>query len=326
MNKRERLHAAFHKQPVDRPPIALWRHFPKDDLDPEKFARRVVAFQNEYDFDLVKVTPAASYVAEMYGGVLEDAGNVEGTRRHVKRVIDRWEDWLDIQPLDRDHPVFVREREAMRRIRAGLGKDVPILQTIFSPLSCARTLAGEEFVQDVRGHPGALHRALNALGTTMERFALDSIEAGADGIFLATQVALRDLITPEESRGYGQAYNLALLNKLHGHVDFVLLHIHGENTYYEHLFKYPVQVVNWHDRRTAPTLREGKELFHGAVAGGLDETDTMPNGSPEDVAAQVRDAITQTGGTGLIIAAGCVIPITTPEANIRAARRAVDQS
>lgn len=324
MDKRERLHAAFHREPVDRPPVALWRHFPKDDLDADRLARRVVEFQNEYDFDFCKVTPAASYVAEMYGGVLEDAGNSEGTRKHVTRVINNWQDWLEIKPLERDHPVFAREREAIRQIRAGLGKDVPVLQTIFSPLSCARTLAGEEFVNDLRAHPGALHRALNALGTTMERFALDSIEAGADGIFMATQVALRDVITPEESRGFGQAYNLTLINELRGHVDFILLHIHGENSYYEHLFKYPVQVVNWHDRRTAPTLREGKALFHGAVAGGLDELGTMPNGTPEEVTAQVRDAIAQTNGTGLIVAAGCVIPITTPEANIRAARQAVE--
>lgn len=326
MNKRERLHAAFHKQAVDRPPVALWRHFPKDDLDPDKFARRVVDFQKEYDFDFVKVTPAASYVSEMYGGKLEDAGNREGTRTHVTRVINDWHDWLGIEPLERDHSVFVREREAIKQIRAGLGKDVPILQTIFSPLSCARTLASEEFVKDLRDHPGALHRALNALGTTMERFALDSIEAGADGIFLATQVATRDLITPEESRGFGQAYNLTLINELRGHVDLILLHIHGENTYYEHLFKYPVQVVNWHDRRTPPTLREGKALFHGAVAGGLDELGVMPDGTPDQVTAQVRDAIAQTEGTGLIVAAGCVIPIDTPAENIRAARQAVESS
>jgi len=323
MNKRERLYAAIAKEPVDRPPIALWRHFPGDDLDAEKFARRVVAFQKEYDFDFVKVTPAASYVAEMYGGELTDAGNREGTRKHIRRVVNDWRDWNHIKPIEMDHPVFQREREAIQLIRHALGKDTPIMQTLFSPLSCARTLAGDRLVQDLREHPGELKRALHALGTTMERFAFNSIYAGADSLFLATQVASRDVLTPEESRAFGQMYNLTLINELRGHVDFFMLHIHGENIYYEHLFKYPVQIVNWHDRKTAPTLREGKALFDGAVAGGIDEWGVLQT-TPDAITAQIQDAIQQTDGIGLIVAAGCVIPMDTPAENIRAARAAVE--
>jgi uroporphyrinogen decarboxylase len=324
MNKRERLHAAIHKQKVDRPPIALWRHFPGDDLDSEKFARRIIEFQNAYDFDFVKVTPASSYVAEMYGGELQDAVNREGTRAHVRRVINDQRDWKKIEPITTDHPVMKREHDAIRRVRAALGKDVPIMQTIFSPLSCARTLAGDRLLQDLREHPGEVMHALQHLGTTMERFAHDAVDAGADSLFLATQVASRDVLTPEESRAFGQSFNLALINHLRGHVNFILLHIHGENIYYEHLFKYPVQIVNWHDRKTAPTLKEGKALFHSAVAGGLDEWNVLATGTPEQVRAQVQDAIQQTDGIGLIVATGCVIPIDTPEQNIRAARAAVE--
>lgn len=324
MNKYERIHAAIHKQPVDRAPIALWRHFPGDDLDSEKLAQRVVDFQKQYDFDFVKVTPAASYVAEMYGGELRDAGNREGTRVHVRRVINDWRDWRKIEPIAVDHPVVLRERDAIRCIRAALGKDVPVMQTIFSPLSCARTLAGDRLIQDMREHPGEVMHALQHLGTTMERFAHASIEAGADCMFLATQVASRDVLTAEESRAFGQSYNLTLINHLHGHIDFMLLHVHGENIYYEHLFKYPVQIVNWHDRKTAPTLQKGKELFHGAVAGGIEEWNVLADGTPEQVTAQVQDAIQQTAGLGLIVAAGCVISTDTPEKNIRAARDAVE--
>lgn len=324
MNKRERLDAAIQKKDVDRPPIALWRHFPVEDLDPEKLARRVIEFQNTYDFDFVKVTPASSFVAEMYGGELRDGGNREGTRTHVRRVIQDWHDWKKIEPVAMDHPVFRREREAVERIRAGLGKDVPVMQTIFSPLSCARTLSGDRLIHDLREHPGEVMHALQHLGTTMERFARNAIEAGADSLFLATQVASRDVLTPEESRAFGQSYNLALIHELRHHVGFILLHIHGENIYYEHLFKYPVQIVNWHDRKTAPTLQEGKALFHGAVAGGIEEWNVLAGGTPEQIRAQVQDAIQQTDGTGLILAAGCVIPTDTPEENIRAAREAVE--
>lgn len=325
MNKRERVHAAIHKQAVDRPPIALWRHFPKDDLDAELLARRVVEFQKAYDFDIVKVTPASSYIAEMYGGELRDGGNREGTRAHVKRVINDWHDWHKLESLAPDHPVILRERDAIHRIRQGLGHDVPIMQTIFTPMSCARTLAGDErLAQDLREHPAEVMHALQHLGTTMERFAHASIQAGADALFLATQVATRDVLTPQVSRAFGQPFDLAIINNLHAQVDFIWLHVHGENIFYEQVFQYPVKIANWHDRKTPPTLREGKALFKGAVAGGIEEWGVLADGTPEQVRAQVQDAIAQTDGVGVIVASGCVMPIDTPEENIRAARRAVE--
>jgi len=50
----------------------------------------------------------------------------------------------------------------------------------------------------------------------------------------------------------------------------------------------------------------------------------MLQGDPQAVAAEVRDALAQTGGgAGLIVGPGCVLPIPTPESNIRAAIGAV---
>jgi uroporphyrinogen decarboxylase len=158
----------------------------------------------------------------------------------------------------------------------------------------------------------------------MEHMARASIEEGADSLFFATQVASRHVLTRNESRAFGQSYDPGLLKKLGGQVDFVLLHIHGEDIFYQDLFQYPVQIVNWHDRKTPPMLKEGKELFHGAVAGGIDEWNVLATSTPEVVHAQVRDAIQQTEGIGLVVTAGCVISTDTPEVNIRAARAAVE--
>lgn len=324
MTKRERIHAAIAKQPVDRQPIALWRHFPKDDLDSVKFARRVVEFQKKYDFDFVKVTPAAGYLDEMHGAQMRDAGNREGTRDHVTRTVNDWRDWAKIETFDKSNPVFRREYASIKLIREEVGREVPILQTIFSPLSAAKNLAGDRLAQDLREHPAELHHALEHLGKTTLNFAFHSIEAGADAIFISTQAATRDLVTAEELQAFDQAYTFTILNELHNKVDFILLHAHGENIYFDHLSKYPVQIINWHDRKVSPSLSEGKRSFHGAVAGGIEEWGVLGAGTREQIRAQIREAIQQTEGTGLIIAAGCVIPIDTPEENIRAAREAVE--
>src|SRR5437868_14504820 len=64
MSKRDRLVAATRGEETDRPLVALWRHFPVDDQDPEQLALSAVAFQSHYDWDFLKLTPSSSYVAE----------------------------------------------------------------------------------------------------------------------------------------------------------------------------------------------------------------------------------------------------------------------
>ena len=57
--------------------------------------------------------------------------------------------------------------------------------------------------------------------------------------------------------------------------------------------------------------------------GGLSEHGTLQAGPPDAVAAEVRDAIAQTGGRGVIIAPGCVLPLATPDAHLAAVVAAV---
>ena len=61
MTHYERLQACLAGEKLDRPPVALWRHFPVDDQAPETLAAATLNYQKTYDFDLVKVTPASSF-------------------------------------------------------------------------------------------------------------------------------------------------------------------------------------------------------------------------------------------------------------------------
>ena len=323
MNHRERIHAALHNQPVDRVPVALWRHFPNDDLRAEGLAARVVEFQKKYDFDFVKVTPASGYPAEMYGATFIDGKNREGTRSYTKRPVNRLDDWDLIEPLDATNPVFVRETTALKQIRQQLGPDVPVLQTIFGPLNSAHNLAGDRTFGDLRAHPDILERALRAITQTTIRFAIASLRSGADAIFFATQMATSKYLTLDGFKKYSEPYDLQVIEAIRAEKpDFIFLHIHGLDIYFDALARWPVDVINWHDRRTPPSLREASARFKGALAGGLEEWKTLAAGSPEDAKAQALDAIGQMNRQRFILAAGCVIPVDTPDANIRAAVQA----
>ena len=54
------------------------------------------------------------------------------------------------------------------------------------------------------------------------------------------------------------------------------------------------------------------------MIGGLNQWATLRDGTPEQAVAEVEDAIAQTGGVGLIVGPGCVLPMETPDANVAA--------
>src|SRR5512137_1866190 len=106
MTHRERVAATVRGAPVDRPPIALWRHFPGADATADGLASAVIAFQQAFDFDLVKVTPASGYPAEAWGAELVPEPNLEGTRRYLRRVVTAPDDWRSLPVLAADHGAF----------------------------------------------------------------------------------------------------------------------------------------------------------------------------------------------------------------------------
>jgi uroporphyrinogen decarboxylase len=324
MTKSERLVATIRGEPVDRPPVALWRHFPGDDQRPEDLARATAAFQRRYDFDLVKVTPASSFCLRDWGSQDRWMGNMEGTRDYTIYPIQSAEDWRGLRPLDPGEGSLGAQLLCLRLVADDLAGEVPFIQTIFNPLSQAKNLVGpERLPAHLRHYPDALHAALEAITETTCRFITAARETGIAGVFFAVQHAQYGLLSEEEYVAFGRCYDLRVLEAAEG-LWLNVLHLHGTDVMFDLLVDYPVQVINWHDRETWPTLAEAKERFAGAVCGGLQRWDVMVRGTPDQVREQAADAIAQTGGERFILGTGCVTPIVTPTSNIHAARAAVE--
>lgn len=88
--------------------------------------------------------------------------------------------------------------------------------------------------------------------------------------------------------------------------------------------EYPVQILNWHDRETSPTIEQGLKRFPGTVCGGISRIENFVLGNPSTIHQEAVEALEQSGGKRLILGTGCVLPITTPHGNIMAARKAVE--
>ncbi len=327
MTKRERIQAALERRPVDRTPLSFWRHFPEIDDNPRALAETLLAFHTRYDLDFIKVMPTGVYCVEDWGCRVAYRGGVDGSRFCVDHAVTRPEDWGKIRPLDPEKGALGRELQCLREVVKGRRDDAPVLQTIFGPLTIAKKLAGnEQFLTSLRERPAVMHGVLEVITQTMIRYAIACLESGADGIFFATQMADYGLVTAGEHRIFGEPYDRRVLEQVAERSTFSVLHVHGLGIRFDVMATYPASAINWHDRRTSPSLRDAQGLYRGAVVGGLDEAKILRDGPEEAVRAQVRDALKQTGGVGHILAPGCVVPLDVPEAHLEAIRTAVEES
>jgi len=320
---KERIQASMQGELIDHPSVALWRHFPVDDQSPELLAKATLRFQQTYDFDLVKVTPASSFCLKDWGVEDEWKGHTEGTRQYTKRIIRSPKDWETLPSLDPSAPHLAGQLNCLRFIRSELRTETPMLQTIFSPLAQAKNLAGgDTLIAHIRLYPEAVLKGLETIAETTRRFVETCLETGIDGVFFAIQHAQASLLTLDEYKTFGVPYDQKVLEPSQG-LWCNLLHLHGHEVYFSVLEEFNFQIVNWHDRETYPSLAEAQKHFNGVACGGMRQ-DTLVYENQVEVQKEAADALQQTYGKHFILGTGCVVPIIASHGNLMAARKSVE--
>ncbi len=307
MTKLERVQAALTRRPTDRPPYAFWRHFPEVDRSPAALAQATLRFHERYGSDFLKVTPAGGYAVEDWGCVESDELMPDGHRPCARHAVNAPEDWKKIRPVKMESTGWAAHIETIIRCVVDKRVDCPTLPTVFSPLSLARKLSGERLNYDLKENPQAVTDALEAITETILAFALASFREGAQGFFYSVQAASTDFHREEEYLRFGEPYDRRVLEAVRPKSKLTILHCHGEHLMFDRLAALPADAWNWDDRRAGPSLEEGRARVPGAVIGGLNQWTTLKDGPPEKAKAEAQDAIAQTGGTGLILGAGCVL-------------------
>ncbi len=335
MNKVERIKAALKGEAVDRVPVNLWMHFSAVDQDPRSLAETQVAFANKYDFDFIKLMPFGLYGVQDYGVKVKIFNQV-----NLPPVVDDYgvhelADWGNIDVLPAHYGTYGKQVQLTRYTIKLAKKSLPIIQTIFSPLTTARKLAGDRILLDMKEDPKLFQQALQAITETTVNFVKANLEEGVDGFFFATQCANYDFLTEEEYKEFGEYFDLQVINAYKDKTYFNVAHIHGDNGMFARIANYPVNCINWHDRWSSPSLSEAKEITDKCLLGGIREVpyydasgnrirgSLLNDGTVEEVEQHVREAISSVGGRGLILGPGCVADQKVLEKNLYALRRAV---
>ena len=322
----ERIERIINGELPDRPAVAFWRHFPVDDMDPVSLARSTIHFQELFDFDLVKISPASIFCIKDWGVESEWRGNPEGSSDYTKRVIHTPEDWLNLDLLDPHRGSLGAQLECLKHIKQNISSSTPIIQTIFSPLSQAKNLAGPDMLQVyLRKYPEAILAGLQVIMETTLNFISAVKDIGISGVFYAVQQASYRLLSESEFKRFGKSFDLQILSHCR---DFKvnMVHIHGKDIMFDQLIDYPVDILNWHDRETTPSLSVAKDIVSATTCGGINQFQTLVLGSPDQVEVEAIDAISATKGLRFILGTGCVTPVLTPLANLWAARNIVEKA
>ena len=328
MTKWERIFACIRGEETDRLPISFWVHYHLQDRSPHRLAQATAALHRRYDTDLIKLTPSGLYGVQDWGAAIRYWRDDWTPPVMNEPVVADGAAWKDLPELDVYDGALARELELIREVRAEVGPQVPVLMTVFSPLTLAWKLMGnaassDRLQRDMKEHSQSFHTGLKAIAATTRRFAQASLDAGADGFFFATQAANFEVLSDQSQyEEFGLPYDLEVLNATRKATKVSILHLCKKQLMVDIVQKYPVDIFNWNHFSSGLGLREGKDRTGMAVAGGLDNQ-RLHHMTPEEVTQSVRDVHAQAGERGFLLAPTCVLDARTPEANLLAARKAV---
>lgn len=327
MTSKERLMAAIKREDVDQIPFGMWYHLPHADQDPVLLAETQVRLAQNLELDFIKLMPFGNFQAADFGLSCDYFCTPNDMVFERKFAIEDVREWGDLKELPGSFGNHGKTLMIAQQVKKHLKKkemDLPFVQTIFSPLTIAKKLAGPRVFTDLREHPEYVHHALDVIAKTCINFVKENLDVGVAGFFFATQCSTYDFLTEEEYITFGRAYDLKVIDAFKDQTWFNIMHIHGDNTMYKLMADYPLQCVNWHDRWAKPNLAEARKLTDRCLMGGINEK-WLKDATIPQVHQHLKEAVDMAGRNGLILTPGCVAATNTPMKNYIACRDAVKE-
>jgi uroporphyrinogen decarboxylase len=251
-------------------------------------------------------------MAEAWGADVRSFSRDQIAPYIVGPIVERVSAWRQLPELEVAESSLAREIEAVRRVRAELHEDVPLLVPLYSPLMTADVLSNGRIVEDVRTFSSDLRVGLQAIAEGTSRFGRACLDAGADGAILITDMASAARMRRREYRDFGQEFDLAVWNALQS--SEIRIHLlQGGQLFFDTVDRFPIHAVCWDTWRSDPSLASAAAQVRLALMGGINPS-TFAGGTAQDLEEQIREALDQTGGWRLILApSGPLAPDARPE-------------
>jgi len=304
-------------------PIALWKHHPEADRTPEGLAKSEIEFHRAFDSDILKISFFGHYPCVDFGCKVVYDGANSGSTTLTEASISKANDWEVLEPPDVNAGEFGNQVRAVELIQKYAHGRVPTLATIFDPAMVADKICGKQLTDYMDSHPAIIHDALDMITDVMIEFSKATLEAGADGLFLASQHSSLSSVTDTQYDEFIYPCDMKIISRMRSRAKFMVMHLHAreedEVIRFDKIARAPgLDAINWEDQTSSLSLRDGKRASGKTVLGGIDHNGVFRLGTPDEAKAQVASAIEEAGLERLIVAPGCVVTMDTPVENMRA--------
>ncbi len=321
MSKFDLIRETFIGNLDERLPISVWMHHPEKDRTAEGLAKAEIDFHKKFDHDLLKISFHGRYPVVDWGCVAIYDGANSGSSTCEQCAITSASDWETLEPLDVNAGEFGEQLRAVNLIKNYSQDKAPIMATIFDAPMIADKLCERDFIEYIESEPQIMKSVLEMITNVMIDFGRAAIEAGSDGLFIASQHSTFSSVTDNQYKEFVLPYDLKLLSRLRGKAKFIVMHLHAKDDNEEIRFDKiastsGLDAINWEDQSSSLSLKDGKKRSKKTVLGGIDHNDIFRTGSPDEARDQVFDAVKAAGLKKLIVAPGCVVTQDTPIENI----------
>mgnify|MGYP001575930828 CR=1 FL=1 len=305
------MEAALAGEPYDRIPVSVWRHRPTRDQTADDLVAAMVEEQRRFDWDFVKVMSNRLHCVEDCGTEIHWPQTPEAEAHVLRYVVQEPKDWTHLEPLDPHKGALGREVEVVRRLVDELGSEVPIVATLYSPLTVAFKLADEKGIKvfdHLESHPGEGRAGLDAITETVRRTARAYMDAGADGVFYAVQMAGHPRFTREIYEKFCRQDDQSVLEEVAPRSRLSILHLHGSQLVDIDIFlSLPVEALNWHDQIVGPSMAEVRAMTGKVLAAGIPDHLAMVGKKDAELAALFDRTLRASGPRSVVLAPGCTV-------------------
>jgi MtaA/CmuA family methyltransferase len=322
MSPRERVLAALRREPTDRPALgspvsvvvselmdACGAAFPEAHRDPERMARLAATAHTELGHDILMPYFSVHQEAAALGC------NVAWGRRDLMPDSQDhpWQTVDDIAiPADLvDRPPCRVICDAIRLLKQRF-PDVAVVGKVFGPWTLGYHLFGtQDFLVMTMLDPPQVHAILERLKEVTVRFAAAQVAAGADALCLPDH-ATGDLCSPAAYRDFLMPVHAELVRRI---AVPVVLHICGHTaSRLDYICRTGVAAFHVDTRVPCGEARRivGDRL---ALAGGVNNPQTLCFGTPDDVRREVAEAL---AARFEIVGPECAVPLNAPLSQMRA--------
>ncbi|HET9317854.1 MAG TPA: uroporphyrinogen decarboxylase family protein [Vicinamibacteria bacterium] len=314
MTKRQRVMAALRGQSVDRIPHAFWLHNFNTENSARGLADETLRLARTFDWDFLKPQSRAQCFAEMWGLTYRPSRETATPYAVTHTPVVDADDLARLPVADPREGALGEQLEALRLIRAAVGPDVPIIWTVFAPpmILPMLTRGGRERALGLlRAAPRESARAFDVMAETLAEYARLCLAEGADGLFYATNVATRALMSAEECRRWQRPWDLRILKSAES-APFNLLHVCGAGIHLDEFADYPATALSFAAVPGNPTLAAAHARTGRAIVGGLPAKPEVAGMTEASLVARAGAATREMGGRWLLLGPDCSVNPDTP--------------